>query len=132
MSRKLTINLFEIMKKLFVLLVAMLGISLTTMADNYDTCMVKGGNGASVSVSVLDWDDDGYVKVQISSDCDDYVSVTFELELRNTTHSKVYGTQTFVTTAQPNSNNVEEYRVRIGENCTVNKVNVTVKGARCE
>ncbi|MBP3440722.1 MAG: hypothetical protein J6K24_05705 [Tidjanibacter sp.] len=120
------------MKKLFVLLVAMLGISLTTMADNYDTCMVKGGNGASVSVSVLDWDDDGYVKVQISSDCDDYVNVTFELKLYDKTHGQEYGKQTFVTTAQPNSNNVAEYRVRIKGTDGVRSVGVTVKGARCE
>lgn len=119
------------MKKLFVLLVAMLGISLTTMADNYDTCMVKDGNGASVSISALDWDDDGYVKVQISSDCDDFVNVTFDLDLRSSNGSYI-GNQTFVVTAKPNCNDIQVFRVRIVNEYNVGKVNVTVKGARCE
>lgn len=119
------------MKKLFVLLVAMLGISLTTMADNYDTCMVKGGNGASVSISVLDWDDDGYVKVQISSDCDDFVNVTFELNLRGSSDYYI-SSQTFVVTAKPNCNDIQVFRVRNVNESNVRKVTVTVKGARCE
>ena len=122
------------MKKLFITLVTILSVSLTAMADGYDSCVVKNGNGASVVVSVEDFTKDGTVYVNIASDCDDYVNVTYTLTLREyngmRTGNPVTGEQTFTYSVQPNSNTSKTHRISVSS--AVVEVDVTVKGARCE
>ena len=67
------------MKKIFVVLFAFLGISLTVSAKNYATCVVEDGGGASVSVTVVDVNGKN-VDVLLSSDCLYPVSIQFEIE----------------------------------------------------
>lgn len=117
------------MKKLFALIVSMICMSFIANADNYDTCKVTGANGATVAVSVIDFDDQGNVTVEISSDCDDYVNVSFELTLRN--NSSYCGSSRFTVSAQPNSNTVKKYKIRKTQNFDIHKVDVNVSGARC-
>ena len=58
------------MKKFFIFLLAIIGISFTAYADgNSATCYVTGaGYGDTVTVSVIDYDDET-VTVNIASDC---------------------------------------------------------------
>jgi len=119
------------MKKFFALIVSLICMSVIAYADNYDTCKVTGGNGATVAVSVIDFDADGNVSVEISSDCDDYVNVSFTLTLflKNSTDLVK---SSFTVSAQPNSNTLKKYRVRKTNSLDVRSVHVEVKGARCD
>lgn len=117
------------MKKLFALIVSMICMSFIANADNYDTCKVTGANGATVAVSVIDFDDQGNVTVEISSDCDDYVNVSFNLTLKSV--SSTCGSSSFTVSAQPNSNTVKKYKVRKTVSYAIVKVDVIVSGARC-
>lgn len=118
------------MKKLFALIVSMICMSFIANADNYDTCKVTGANGATVAVSVIDFDNQGNVTVEISSDCDDYVNVSFNLTLKSVS-STICGSSSFTVSAQPNSNTVKKYKVRKTQSYMIDKVDVIVSGARC-
>lgn len=118
------------MKKLFALIVSMICMSVITYADNYDKCKVIGTANATVAVSVIDWDDNGNVTVEISSDCDDYVNVSFTLTLR--AQGAKRGSSTYTVSAQPNSNTVKKYRLRRSYDDSITQVDVEVTGARCE
>lgn len=117
------------MKKLFALIVSMICMSFIANADNYDTCKVTGANGATVAVSVIDFDDQGSVTVEISSDCDDYVNVSFKLTLKSKSYS--CGSNSFTVSAQPNSNTVKKYKIRKTSAMEITSVDVVVSGARC-
>ena len=119
------------MKKLFALIVSMICMSVITYADNYDKCKVIGTANATVAVSVIDWDDNGNVTVEISSDCDDYVNVSFKLILRNR-DSYSRGSGSYTVSAQPNSNTVKKYRLRRVNTDSIKSVDVEVTGAHCE
>ena len=118
------------MKKLITLIVSMICMSVITYADNYDKCKVIGTANATVAVSVIDWDDNGNVTVEISSDCDDYVNLSFTLTLKN---DRAYrGSGSYTVSAQPNSNTVKKYRLRRNNTDSITSVDVQVTGARCE
>ena len=117
------------MKKFFALIVSLICMSVIAYADNYDTCKVTGGNGATVAVSIIDFDADGNVSVEISSDCDDYVNVSFTLTL--TSEYGTNGSNSFTVSAQPNSNTVKKYKVRKKVAHDITEVSVVVSGARC-
>lgn len=118
------------MKKLITLIVSMICMSVITYADNYDKCKVIGTANATVAVSVIDWDDNGNVTVEISSDCDDYVNVSFTLTLKHKAIIRESGSYTV--SAQPNSNTVKKYRLRRYSDDYITEVDVKVTGARCE
>lgn len=118
------------MKKFFALIVSLICMSVIAYADNYDTCKVTGGNGATVAVSIIDFDADGNVSVEISSDCDDYVNVSFKLTLTNE-YGYNDGGSSFTVSAQPNSNTVKKYKVRKKSAYDITEVSVVVSGARC-
>lgn len=118
------------MKKFFIFLLAIIGISFTAYADgNSATCRVTGaGYGDTVTVSVIDYDDET-VTVNIASDCDEWITVTFSIQ--RSTASNGGKTITFSASAQPNSNITKTYRLpkpADGEQ----SFNVTISGARCE
>ena len=117
------------MKKFFIFLLAIIGISFTAYADgNSATCRVTGaGYGDTVTVSVTDYDDET-VTVNIASDCDEWITVTFNIDRSNGTCSSE---NNFSASAQPNSNITKTYRLPKpvdGEQY----FNVTISGARCE
>ena len=119
------------MKKFFIFLLAIIGISFTAYADgNSATCRVTGaGYGDTVTVSVIDYDDET-VTVNIASDCDEWITVTFSIE-RSKYNSNASYTKNFSASAQPNSNITKTYRLpkpADGES----SFNVTISGARCE
>ena len=118
------------MKKFFALIVSLICMSVIAYADNYDTCKVTGGNGATVAVSVIDFDNQGNVTVEISSDCDDYVNVSFKLILTDE-YGYDNGSNSFTVSAQPNSNTVKKYKVRKEAAHDITEVSVVVSGARC-
>jgi hypothetical protein len=138
-SRKIIIK-NKIMKKILLVLFAFLGISLTNYASNYGTCTVKGGNGATVVVTVIDYDDDGTVYVSLSSDCDRNVNVTFTLSY--TTYSRLSHSnsspktsQAFVYSVPANQDTPKTIQIRdsFGDNTILSKISdVNVSGARCE
>ena len=128
------------MKKIFLVLFAFLGISLTNYASNSGTCTVIGGNGATVVVTVTNYYDDGNVDVSISSDCDDYVNVSFTI--RYTTYSTTSHSnsaprtsQTFTKLAQPNSDTPITVTLQdsFSKSTILSKIeHVEVTGAKCQ
>ena len=80
----------------------------------------------------MDFDTEGNVSIQISSDCDDYVNVTFTLELISEERSKL-ASRTEVLSVQPNSNTPKNYYIPFNPHGNkVDHVDVIVTGARCE
>ena len=111
-------------------MLAMFTISISANADGgYATCRVSGGNGATVSASIMDWDQDGYVIVEFSSDCDDYVAVSFTLTVESKNGGKK--SRNYVYSVQPNSNDQREYFV-YDFDADITNATVTIGGARCE
>lgn len=118
------------MKKFFIFLLAIIGISFTAYADgNSATCRVTGaGYGDTVTVSVIDYDDET-VTVNIASDCDEWITVTFSI--KRSTGSSTHNTINFSASAQPNSNITKTYRLpKPGDG--KQSFEVTISGARCE
>ena len=122
------------MKKLFITLITILSVSLTAMADSYDSCVVKNGNGASVVVTVEDFTANGTVYVSIASDCDDYVNVTYEISLYHysTGFYQCVARDTFTVSVQPNSNTPKKHEIKFKGFYEIAKADVSVSGARCE
>ena len=117
------------MKKFFIFLLAIIGISFTAYADgNSATCKVTGaGYGDTVTVSVIDYDDET-VTVNIASDCDEWITVTFSITRSNGTYAE---TINFSASAQPNGNITKTYRhPKPGDG--KQSFTVTISGARCE
>lgn len=123
------------MKKFFIFLLAIIGISFTAYADgNSATCNVTGaGYGDTVTVSVIDYDDET-VTVNIASDCDEWITVTFCIKRAdgiigssNSNHS----VRKFSASAQPNGNITKTYRLpKPGDG--EQYFDVEISGARCE
>ena len=114
-------------------MLAMITVSVNAYADGgYSSCKVSGGNGATVSASIMDWDQDGYVTVQFSSDCDDYVAISFTLTLEFDITSN--RSRNYVYTVKPNCNDQQTFFVYKlnNENATIVNATVEVGGARCE
>lgn len=124
------------MKKFFIFLLAIIGISFTAYADgNSATCRVTGaGYGDTVTVSVIDYDDET-VTVNIASDCDEWITVTFSIT-RHSESSKgqSHSENNFSASAQPNSNITKTYRLPKPAKPADGKPSffVTISGARCE
>lgn len=120
------------MKKFFIFLLAIIGISFTAYADgNSATCYVTGaGYGDTVTVSVIDYDDET-VTVNIASDCDEWITVTFSIKRCDEGYRNSYNKSNFSASAQPNGNITKTYRLpkpSDGEQY----FDVTISGARCE
>ena len=117
------------MKKFFIFLLAIIGISFTAYADgNSATCYVTGaGYGDTVTVSVIDYDDET-VTVNIASDCDESITVTFSITRWS---GKTDSTRNFSASAQPNSNITKTYRLPKPSDAK-QSFDVTISGARCE
>lgn len=62
------------MKKMLVMLCAILGLTLGTFADTVKTCSISGTNGATVIASIIEVGD-GYVKVELANDGETAVNV---------------------------------------------------------
>lgn len=120
------------MKKLLLITIAFFGLLLTTNAAS-DTCVIQGGNGASVNVTVVDWEEDGTVELSIDSDSEYHVNVRFTLSYyTKSNYSNPSTSQVFSTTAQPNQSNVKTVRIRLVNNDKLGRVSsVHVDGARC-
>ena len=118
------------MKKFIVLMLAMITMSVSANADNYSVCKVAGDkDGATVSASILTYNEEGEVQVQFSSDCNDYVAIQFEIKLKDGDFSVK---RSFVYTVAPNGNSTPQtYKI----NHTLEKVSsvhISVTGARCK
>lgn len=116
------------MKKFFIFLLAIIGISFTAYADwNSATCEVTGaGYGDTVTVSVIDYDDET-VTVNIASDCDEWITVTFSIRRVQGGHTDI----NFSASAQPNSNITKTYRLpKPGDGEP--SFYIQISGARCK
>lgn len=119
------------MKKFIVLMLSMITMLVSANADNYGVCKVAGDkDGATVSASILTYDDKGEVKVQFSSDCDDYVAIQFTIKLYNSRGS--YEERSFVYTVAPKSNSTPQ-TYKINHNFDkITSAHIKVTGARCK
>ena len=118
------------MKKFIVLMLAMITMSVSVNADNYGVCKVAGDkDGATVSASILTYDDKGEVKVQFSSDCDDYVSIQFTIGLYSGNKSVE---SSFVYTVAPKSNSTPQTYKIYHNFDKITSAYIQVKGARCK
>ena len=117
------------MKKFFIFLLAIIGISFTAYADgNSATCKVTGaGYGDTVTVSVIDYDDET-VTVNIASDCDEWITVTFSIKRYGGSYTNE---SNFSASAQPNGNITKTYRLPKPADGK-QSFTVTISGARCE
>ena len=124
------------MKKILLILVAVLGFSFVANAQE-GVCKVSNANGASVVVNVLDCEEDGTVNLSISSDCSDYVNVSFTLtyNIWTPTHATTNGgeSQPFNVLAAPNSSTPKQVKIKLNNNNLrmANITEVNVYGARC-
>ncbi len=118
------------MKKFIVLMLAMITMSVSAYADNYGVCKVAGDkDGATVSASILTYNDEGEVQVQFSSDCNDYVAIQFRIELQCGNREVE---RSFVYTVAPNSNSTPQ-TYKINHNFEeVERAHIYVEGARCK
>lgn len=118
------------MKKLLLITIAFLGLLFTANAAS-DTCVIQGGNGATVNVTVVDWEEDGTVELSIDSDSEYHVNVRFTLSY-DAGPGPSSTSQVFSTTAEPNRSNSKTVRIRLGYNEKLSRVvAVDVDGARC-
>ena len=81
----------KIMKKIFVILVALIGFGLSTFAGNGQPCSVAGGG--TVSAEVISWSDSGNSRtfiIQLSNSSISPVNAQFELKATNA--NGTYGT----------------------------------------
>ena len=120
------------MKKILFVLVAFLGIIVNVCANDYATCVIKDGNGASVAVTVVDYSGE-IVRVTLSSDCDHPVLVSFKFTFATPPcHAGVCTSatsQTFTEVVEPNKSEPKTYN--LGE--TIKGIyDVIIAGARCE
>lgn len=124
------------MKKILLMLVAVLGFSFAANAQQA-TCKVREGNGATVVVTVVNWDEEGNVTLSVGSDCDDHVNVSFTLTYSQRTSGGgsmigEYTSQPFGLTVAPNQSNTTTVTIRMG-GCKLSRVSkVNISGARCE
>ena len=127
---------YKNMKKILLILFAFLGLTITASAQAPGTCRVSGGNGATIIVSVVDYDAYGNVEISIASDCDDFVNVSFTLTYYVSGRDGGERTsQVFVETAQPNSNTPKIIKIRNDFSDYKRVTNITrvnVSGARCD
>ncbi len=119
------------MKKFIVLMLAMITMSVSVNADNYGVCKVAGDkDGATVSASILTYNEEGEVQVQFSSDCDDYVSIQFTIELYN--ENNCAAARSFVYTVAPNGNSTPQtYKINHNSD-KIKSAHIKVTGARCK
>ena len=123
------------MKKIFLMFIVLFAICFTANAQQA-TCKVKDTN-ASVVVTVVDWDEEGNVKLSVGSDCDDHVNVSFTLSYNQRTSgggymNGEYNSQPFGLTVAPNQSNTITVTIRM-RGCKLSRVNrVNISGARCE
>ena len=124
------------MKKLLLITIALLGIIFTANAQT-GRCNIANGNGATVNVTVVDWNKDGTVELSIDSDSVFPVNITFTLCYYYEFNGKYVGgscktSQPFSTTAQPGQSNTKTVRIRLHSGETLYSINaVNVEGARC-
>lgn len=124
------------MKKILLMLVAVLGFSFAANAQQ-GTCKVRGGDGATVVVTVVDWDEEGNVTLSVGSDCDDHVNVSFTLTYKQETSgggfmNGEYTSQPFGLTVAPNQSNTKKVTIRMGDSKLTRVLRVNISGARCE
>ena len=125
------------MKKILLILVAFLGISLNTSAKDYARCVINGGGGASVTVTVVECEQKD-VSVTLSSDCAYPVSVTFYFRFY-VKDRHVHGlitSQSFTVTVPAGQDTPKKYTLRDSKDTwgftEISSIaDVVIDGARC-
>ena len=110
-----------------------------------NSCIVKDGNGASVTITVVQTYDDGKVDLSVSSDCNDFVNVNYTLTYRMYYYNEPKGnrqiiqrtetSQPFNVLAQPQSSTSIPVKINlkpIGELVKWEVEKININGARCE
>ncbi len=124
------------MKKYVLILVMLMCITFTANAQQ-GVCRVTNGNGATVVVNVVDYNADGTIELSISSDCDDYVNVSFVIKYR---YSPSYNynssdSQVFNVLASPNRSTSKTVVIRLPAVKDVKLTSVSgieISSARCQ
>lgn len=133
------------MKKILFTIVAILIFTFNAYAQQ-GYCVVKDGNGASVTITVVDTNYEGDVDLSVSSDCAYPVSVNYTLDyeilgktlIAQDIHRHKVTSQAFNVLAQPNQSNTVRVKVRdlgVSRDETYVGINVTkvnISGTRCE
>lgn len=124
------------MKKLFVIIAVIFGVSFAACAQQ-GVCRVANGNGATVVVNVTNYSSDGTVDLIVSSDCDDWVNVSFTFTYQYNPSNRYDKTTSkeFIVLAQPNSETPKKVKIDVPkgvstELVTIERVNIS--GARCK
>lgn len=130
----------EFMKKIIICFIALFCITFAANAQQ-DVCKVTNGNGATVQVTVVKWDDSN-IYITLGSDCADYVNVSLKFEYRasfNVIKGKPTALSTFVSqpfgeTVRPKQSTNVTCAIRLpSKDAKIEKVtSVTITGARCE
>lgn len=124
------------MKKFIVLLAVILGVSISASAQQ-GVCRVSNGDGASVVVTVESISEDGTIWLDISSDCQDVVNVSFTVTYRLTkegynTWCSEKTSRIYNVLAQPRSTTTKQISVNVAEYRLHSVYSVNISGARCE
>lgn len=124
------------MKKFIVLLAVILGVSISASAQQ-GVCRVSNGDGATVVVTVESISEDGTVWLDISSDCQDVVNVSFTVTYRlakkgSDTWWEEETSRIYNVLAQPRSTTTKKISVNVADYRLHSVYSVNISGARCE
>ena len=124
------------MKKFIVLLAVILGVSISASAQQ-GVCRVSNGDGATVVVTVESISEDGTVWLDISSDCQDVVNVSFTVTYWLSHKDRDFDTskktsRIYNVLAQPRSTTTKKISVNVAEYRLSRVESVNISGARCE
>ena len=113
------------MKKVLVMLLAVLGMSISLMADTTSSCKISGGSeGATVVASIIEVGD-GYVMVELDNDGSFAVNVTVKI---SGAHSGQRACK--VSPQMSNTIKVPVPAAKAGDRVT--EYNVSLSGSRCK
>lgn len=128
------------MKKMIICFISLFCMTFAASAQQ-NVCKVTNGNGASVQVTVVNWDDSN-IYITLGSDCADHVNVSLKFQYEasyneingKATARSSFESQPFGKTVQPKQSSKVTCAIRLPfKDAKIKKVTaVTITGARCE
>ncbi len=122
------------MKKLLIVLIAVFAVAFTNYANTRDTCVIKGGNGASVVADVTGIGPNE-VNVNLCNDASSYVNLTVTVKVyKQSVSGKEYrsGSKTFTVKPGETPVTISLNGEKWVDTFQVSVESVIVSGARCE
>lgn len=122
------------MKKILISLIALIAFVVSVSANTRDTCVIKGGNGASVVADAIGLGSNE-VSVNLCNDASTYVNVTVFVKVyKQTVSGKTYreGSKTFVVKPGETPVSVPLNGPKWNDTFQVSISEISITGARCE